>query len=172
MAHASFRIISTASKSLPPKDWLGDEHANMFFTLPAQPMAPAEEAHLLLQTGCAPPAARTLLAFAERYRARVAADAVQKNRRLGTRALLRIARRVARFPGDAHALHALLARAVLAEFLPATEAMNLQTVLEETGVQKRTQPVSGIPYAPPNSPPSLRPRARAPLRLPGAGLAA
>ncbi|KAI0708684.1 AAA domain-containing protein [Earliella scabrosa] len=145
VAHPSFRVISTASKSLPLKDWLSDEHANMFFTVPAQPMSHAEEAHLLLQTGCAAPVVETLLAFADRYRTSMTADAVQKNRKLGTRALMRIARRVAQFPAAADDLHVLLSRAVLAEFLPATEAMNLQNIFEETGVKRRTPPY----YPPP-----------------------
>ncbi len=34
VAHRSFRVISTASKSIPLKDWLSDEHANMFFPVP------------------------------------------------------------------------------------------------------------------------------------------
>ncbi|KXN82719.1 von Willebrand factor A domain-containing protein 8 [Leucoagaricus sp. SymC.cos] len=34
-AHPSFHIISTASKSLPLKDWLSDEQANMFFPIPS-----------------------------------------------------------------------------------------------------------------------------------------
>ncbi|TBU30306.1 AAA domain-containing protein [Dichomitus squalens] len=150
VAHTSFRVISTASKSLPLKDWLGDEHANMFFAVPAQPMSHAEEAHILLQTGCPSRVVDTLLAFADRYRTSMTSDAVQKNRKLGTRALLRIARRVAQFPaagdgagggeteGTGTDLHVLLSRAVLAEFLPATEAMNLRNIFEETGIRKRT----------------------------------
>ena len=120
----------------------------MFFTIPAQPMSRAEEAYVLLQTGCAAPTVDTLLDFADRYRLSMTADAVQKNRKLGTRALLRIARRVAQLPkaaagdGDGADLHVLLSRAVLAEFLPATEAMNLQRIFEETGIKKRTPAVS------------------------------
>lgn len=134
-------MISTASKSLPLKDWLSDEHANMFFTIPAQPMPPSEEAHVLQQTGCPVAIIDTLLRFAEKYRAGMTADAVQKNRKLGTRALIRIARRVARFPADGDDLHAMLSRALLAEFLPATETMNLQNIFEECGINKRTPPV-------------------------------
>ena len=150
VTHPSFRVIGTASKSLPLKDWLGDEHANMFFTLPLQPMLRAEERTVLLQTGCSPSTVDTLLDFADRYRARfTGADSgarsslhTQKNRKLGTRALMRIARRVAQYPAAADDLHVLLSRAVLAEFLPATEAINLQNILEQTGIKKRTQPVS------------------------------
>ncbi|KAI0634180.1 AAA domain-containing protein [Trametes polyzona] len=147
MAHRSFRVISTASKSLPLKEWLSDEHANMFFAVAAQPMSQPEEAHILLQTGCPPHVVDTLLKFADKYRSGMTSDAVQKNRKLGTRSLLRIARRVARFPADDD-LHALLSRALLAEFLPATETMNLQNIFEECGIQKRTPPF--------NPPPELR----------------
>ncbi|KAI9056427.1 hypothetical protein FKP32DRAFT_1599153 [Trametes sanguinea] len=144
VAHPSFRVISTASKSLPLKDWLSDEHANMFFTIAAQPMSEAEEAHVLLQTGCRPAIVNTLLKFADKYRSGTTSDAVQKNRKLGTRSLIRIARRVAKFPSDDD-LHTLLSRALLAEFLPATEAMNLQNIFEECGINKRTPPY----YPPP-----------------------
>ncbi|KXN89721.1 von Willebrand factor A domain-containing protein 8 [Leucoagaricus sp. SymC.cos] len=51
VAHPSFRIISTASKSLPLKDWLSDEHANMFFPIPSQPMDAQEELSILIATG-------------------------------------------------------------------------------------------------------------------------
>ncbi|TFK81956.1 hypothetical protein K466DRAFT_501194 [Polyporus arcularius HHB13444] len=160
VAHPSFRVISTASKSLPLKDWLGDEHANMFFTVPAQPMSHAEEAHILLQTGCAAPVVETLLRFADRYRTSMTSDAVQKNRKLGTRALMRIARRVAQFPTAAEDLHVLLSRAILAEFLPATEAMNLQNIFEDVGIKKRTEPFNpspevrdgGVWFPPPSGP--------------------
>ncbi|KAF9806900.1 hypothetical protein IEO21_08484 [Rhodonia placenta] len=139
IARPSFRIISTASKSVPLKDWLSDEQANMFFPIAAQPMGRAEERTVLLQTGCAPGVVDALLVFAEKYRAGMSVDSVQKNRKLGTRALLRIARRVARFPGDDD-LHAMISRAVLAEFLPPTETMNLDELFEEAGIQRRTPP--------------------------------
>ena len=125
-----------------------DEHANMFFPVAAQPMSHAEEEHLLLQTGCPAPVVDTLLRFADRYRMSMTADAVQKNRKLGTRALMRIARRAAQFPSAAADMHVLLSRAVLAEFLPATEAMSLQNILEETGIKKRTPAVSGFLLSP------------------------
>ncbi|KZT08123.1 uncharacterized protein LAESUDRAFT_649814 [Laetiporus sulphureus 93-53] len=137
VAHPSFRIISTASRSVPLKDWLSDEQANMFFPIAAQPMSRTEEAMVLAQTGCPPHIADALLSFAERYRASMTSDTVQKNRKLGTRALVRIARRVARFPGDDD-LYALLSRAILADFLPTTELMNLEELFAEAGIKKRT----------------------------------
>ncbi|TCD60876.1 hypothetical protein EIP91_009382 [Steccherinum ochraceum] len=137
VAHPAFRIIATSSKSLPLKDWLSDEHANMFFPIPSIPMSPSEESTVLLQTGCAPSTVDNLLTFAEKYRASMTSDVVQKNRKLGTRALVRLASKLAKFPGERD-LHMLLSQAILAAFLPATESMNLQEIFEECGIQKRT----------------------------------
>ncbi|KAI0327509.1 hypothetical protein GY45DRAFT_1355662 [Cubamyces sp. BRFM 1775] len=162
VAHRAFRVISTASKSISLKDWLSDEHANMFFTVAAQPMSQAEEAHILLQTGCRASVVETLLKFADKYRSGMTSDAVQKNRKLGTRSLLRIARRVAKFPEDDD-LHTLLSRALLAEFLPATETMNLQNIFEECGIKQRTPAFNPPPevrdeglYFPPRTGPQTR----------------
>ena len=137
VAHPSFRVVVTASKSLPLKDWLSDEHSNMFFPIPSIPMSPSEESAALLQTGCSPAIVQTLLTFAEKYRASMTSDVVQKNRKLGTRALVRLASRLAKFPNDQD-LHVLLSQAILAEFLPATENMNLQEIFEECGIKKRS----------------------------------
>ncbi|PCH36867.1 hypothetical protein WOLCODRAFT_167155 [Wolfiporia cocos MD-104 SS10] len=148
VAHPSFRIISTASKSLPLKDWLSDEQANMFFPIVAQPMAREEESMILLRTGCSPAVVEKLLTFAGRYRAGMTADSSQKNRRLGTRSLVRIARRVARFPGDDD-LRALISRSILADFLPPTESMNLEELFADAGIMRRTPAF--------NPPPAVQP---------------
>ncbi|EPQ51988.1 hypothetical protein GLOTRDRAFT_132574 [Gloeophyllum trabeum ATCC 11539] len=104
-SHPSFRIVTTASKSQPLRDWLSDEHANMFFPIPAEPMSRHEETTLL------------------------------KNRRLGTLSVLRIARRVAKFPWDQD-LRAMINRALLGEFLPAAEKINLETLFDECGLSR------------------------------------
>ncbi|KAF5377791.1 hypothetical protein D9757_008075 [Collybiopsis confluens] len=154
-AHSSFRIISTASKSLPLRDWLSDEHANMFFTIPSQPMALSEETSVLLRTQCDTSVVELLLGFAGKYRQRMGSgtsldgsatgdtvgtssnsSGAQKNRKLGTRTLVRISRRLAQFPQDASAdsLRKILCHALLAEFLPTTERMVLEGILEEVGL--------------------------------------
>ncbi len=70
-------------------------------------------------------------------------SAVQKNRKLGTRALVRISKRLASLPeGYAVDLHALLSQAVLAEFLPATERMTLDVIFDELKIHKKTPPVN------------------------------
>ncbi|EKM57120.1 uncharacterized protein PHACADRAFT_92032 [Phanerochaete carnosa HHB-10118-sp] len=142
--HSSFRVIVTASKSLPLKDWLSDEHANMFFPVAAIPMSQEEETILLLDTGCPRKLVNTLISFAEKYRSSMTSDLVQKNRKLGTRALVRIARRLAKHP-DHVDLYTMLSHAVLAEFLPATERMSLGTIFEELGIRQLTPPF----YPPP-----------------------
>jgi hypothetical protein len=136
VAHPAFRVISTASKSLAPKDWLSEEHANMFFSVPSQPMDEVEEGAILLATGCSTLHVNTLLSFADKYRQSMSFDSVQKNRKLGTRSLVRIARRLARFPQDDD-LSSIINRSLLAEFLPAVERMNLDNLLEESDIKKR-----------------------------------
>ncbi|EPT01986.1 hypothetical protein FOMPIDRAFT_1119374 [Fomitopsis schrenkii] len=152
VAHPSFRILATASKSQPLNDWLTAEHANMFFTLPLLSMSRAEERTVLLQTGCLPSTADTLLDFADRYRSRfTGADSgegsalrTQKNRKLGTRALVRICKRMARAP-DTEDMRVLLERAVLQEFLPRTEAMSLDELLEGCNIQRKSPPFNPSP---------------------------
>ncbi|KAL0575398.1 hypothetical protein V5O48_000404 [Marasmius crinis-equi] len=142
--HPCFRIISTASKSLPLKDWLSDEHCNMFFPIHSQPMDEQEERAILSASGCPLDILERLLSFAEKYRRSFSDDNIQKNRRLGTRSLLRIARRLACVPDDSRDLRTLLSRCLLAEFLPATERMSLESLFEVTGVKKVV-----LPYYPP-----------------------
>ncbi|KAF9034673.1 hypothetical protein BDZ89DRAFT_1157933 [Hymenopellis radicata] len=123
VAHKSFRIISTASKSLPLKDWLSDEHCNMFFPIPSQPMSNEEEEHILLSTGPHQPLET------------ISVDNVQKNRKLGTRTLVRIMKRLAIYPDDSN-LHAIIYRSLLADFLPTTERMSLESLLNEADIRK------------------------------------
>ncbi|KAJ6624725.1 AAA domain-containing protein [Mycena sp. CBHHK59/15] len=139
VAHPSFRMITTASKSLPLKDWLSSEHANMFFPIPSQPMDHEEESVILLSTGCPPRLVERMLAFAERYRQSMSEDNVQKNRKLGTRSLVRIARRLAAESDDDGSesdLRAILSRSLLVEFLPGVERMNIDMLFDEAGISR------------------------------------
>ncbi|KAJ7165324.1 AAA domain-containing protein [Mycena filopes] len=140
LAHPSFRLIATASRSLPLKDWLSAEHANMFFPVLAQPMARAEETAILRATGCAVDSIERMLDFAERYRASMAEDNVLKSRRLGTRALVRVARRIGAVggaEGEAEGdLRALLSRTLLLEFIPAVERMNVEQLFDDAGIAR------------------------------------
>ena len=141
VAHPSFRIISTASRSISLRDWLTYEHSNMFFPILGQPMDAEEESALLLATGCSPSVVSSLMTFATKYRESISAETTTKQRKLGTRALVRIARRIAQYPWSDD-LHLLLSRALLAEFLPPVERMNLDLLLADAGVQRQTAYVS------------------------------
>ncbi|KZT28299.1 hypothetical protein NEOLEDRAFT_1129681 [Neolentinus lepideus HHB14362 ss-1] len=133
--HASFRIVVTASKSQPLRDWLSDEHANMFFPIPVQPMSRKEESTLLLRTGCPQEVVKRLLDFASKYRESLSSDNTQKNRRLGTSSVLRIANRIAKFPWDQD-LRAMINRSLLAEFLPAAERISLESLYDDCGLPR------------------------------------
>ena len=99
-------------------------------------MGRSEEAALLLRTGCPSANVDALLRFAGTYRTRmVPSDGALRVRRLGTRALLRIARRLARFPWDQD-IRRMLERALLTEFLPTTEKVGVEELLEDAGIKK------------------------------------
>jgi hypothetical protein len=116
----------------------------MFFPVPAQPMGRSEEAALLLRTGCPLTQVNMLLDFAAAYRTRMApADGALRVRRLGTRALLRIARRLARFSWDLD-VRSMLERALLTEFLPATEKAGIEELLEASGIKKVSPAVRAL----------------------------
>jgi hypothetical protein len=112
----------------------------MFFPVPSQPMDAAEEADILYATGCQKELVDTLLIFAEKYRQSMSSENVLKNRKLGTRSLVRMARRLALYPHDKD-LQSIIQRSLLAEFLPATEKMNLNTLLEDSNIFKQTPSV-------------------------------
>ncbi|KAF9648314.1 hypothetical protein BDM02DRAFT_3187271 [Thelephora ganbajun] len=151
ICHPSFRIIATASKAIPLKDWLTHEHANMFFTFPSQPMDQEEECKTVLSTGCPVEVVEKLLAFAEKYRNTLASDSVQKNRKFGTRTILRIAKRMAMVShnGDRSSdeLYVLINRSILAEFLPTTERTALETLLKECDIRPGRSALNPSPIA-------------------------
>ncbi|KAL8292641.1 hypothetical protein RQP46_001253 [Phenoliferia psychrophenolica] len=130
-AHPSFRIITTATKSSPPREWLTEELAAIFVALPTIAMPLEEEKAILLATGCPPEIVDTLETFARRYRGAHGAPG-SKSRRLGTASLLRMARRLAKYPAES--LYDLVNRTLLSEFLPPTTKSELQALLSETKI--------------------------------------
>ena len=101
-------------------------------------MSEEEERKAVLSTGCPTGIIERLLAFAEKYRNALASDSVQKNRKFGTRAILRIAKRMAMVSqngdGSDEELNVLINRSILAEFLPTTERTVLETLLKECNI--------------------------------------
>ncbi|TFK71122.1 hypothetical protein BDN72DRAFT_838036 [Pluteus cervinus] len=180
VTHPSFRIITTASKSLPLKDWLTAEHANMFFSVPSQPMDFEEESTILLATGCPPSIVEVLLNFADRYRRTLSASidsdislaslnrekgkeagqpkqpagrrwrggsggsVALRHRKLGTRTLVRIARRMGQEgewqADDTEDLSMIIARMLLLEFLPPTERRAVEDLVEGAGISSKAPP--------------------------------
>jgi hypothetical protein len=112
----------------------------MFFPIPSQPMDHQEESSILLSTGCRKDLVDTLLRFAEKYRQSISADNILKSRKLGSRSLVRIARRLTMFP-EARDLHFIISQSLLAEFLPTMERLNLNTLLQESNILKKSDAV-------------------------------
>lgn len=102
-----------------------------------------EETSILLATGCQKELVNILLQFAEKYRQSISADNVLKSRRLGTRSLVRIARKLAMFP-ESLDLSFVISQSLLAEFLPAMERLNLNTLLEESNILKKSGRVCSL----------------------------
>ena len=118
----------------------------MFFPVATLPMSQREEEAILALTGCSKLHIDTLLAFADKYRSSMTSDTVQKNRKLGTRALVRIARKLVQYRENAD-LYTLLCHSVLAEFLPKAERINLDAIFDEVGIKKLTPPVRRYPQS-------------------------
>ena len=137
------------------RDWLNDEHVNMFFPVLMQPMDTDEETSLLLSTGCPQSIVTSLLTFAFKYRENMFATdsvskgsvgggtGVMKHRKLGTRTLLRITSRIAAAPWDDD-LYAHIRRAILADFLPPTEKMALDTIFADSRIMPRSNVVRSV----------------------------
>lgn len=140
--HPAFRVITTASKATPPAEWLTEQVAATILALPTIPMPLAEERALLLAVGCPASLVDHLELFAQRYRTLTVAMG-SKSRRLGTASLVRIAKRLARFPDEN--LRTLLERALLVDFLPNTERTALADLFDE--VQMKAEPTA-VRYSP------------------------
>ncbi|GAA5867426.1 hypothetical protein JCM1840_002135 [Sporobolomyces johnsonii] len=129
--HPAFRLVTTSSKSTAPGEWLTEELASNLVALPTVSMPIGEERALLLSTGCSPQIVDQLELFATRYR-ELTSTPGSKSRRLGTASLVRIAKRLARFPEEE--VRGLVERTLLVEFLPNTEREQLADLLDETGL--------------------------------------
>lgn len=132
-----FRIVATTAASKP--DWLNEEASTMFGFVQPNPMSAAEERSVIeKRTGCPPKLLDALLEFSGRYRtlSRDPTLGLAKSRRLGTRALIRMAARLAKYP-DSTDIHALVVRNLLVDFLPRTTKELVQRVLDESGLHPR-----------------------------------
>lgn len=133
----SFRIVATAAASRA--DWLNEESSTLFGFVQPSPMSAAEERQVIeVRTGCPSVLLDKLLDFTTRYRSlsKDASLGLSKSRRLGTRALIRMAARLAEFP-DSTDLFALVSRNLLVDFLPRTTKELVRRVLEDSGLHPR-----------------------------------
>jgi von Willebrand factor A domain-containing protein 8 len=133
----AFRSIATGSRTLPLKDWLTDEHANTFFTIPSLVMDRKEERKVLeIRSPDAPSSVLdVLLDFADKYRRATSADTVLRSVKLGTRSLIRLARQIVASP-DPSDLKDPIRRNLLAECLPITERMVLEEIFAECNIKE------------------------------------
>ena len=113
-------------------------------------MSRSEERAVLLKTGCAPDVVDALQSFAESYRTQTGSlnggekgtqgqtHSAIKNRRLGTRTLVRMAERLKTEAdvGGRVDLWSLVERTLLTEFMPPTERMVIQDLLAASQVEK------------------------------------
>lgn len=133
----SFRIIATAAASR--SDWLNEESSTLFGFVQPSPMSAVEERQVIqVRTNCPSDHLDKLLDFAARYRS-LSKDVtlgLSKSRRLGTRALIRMAARLAKFP-DSTDFYALVSRNLLMDFLPRTTKELVRRVLDDSGLHPR-----------------------------------
>lgn len=130
---ATTRVVASAPKI---GDWLSESVATLFATLPSPPMSEDEERRVVAARADVADLALLdrLFAFAARYRTQ-AADAsggLHKARQLGTRQLVRVARRLQRWPDED--LYALLWRNQLCDFLPRTVRDVVDDLLRSSGL--------------------------------------
>ncbi|GAA5845377.1 hypothetical protein JCM3766R1_006337 [Sporobolomyces carnicolor] len=138
--HPSFRLLTTSSKASPPTEWLSEELTSNLASLPSAPMSAREERHLLSTTGCPAHLIDSMEAFATKYRALTGVPG-NKSRRLGTATLMRIAKRLARYPREN--LRTMFDRNLLVAFLPVTEQEQVRELMVECGL--RASPIKVHP---------------------------
>ncbi|CBQ70003.1 conserved hypothetical protein [Sporisorium reilianum SRZ2] len=133
----TFRVVATASK---PTGWLDEEASTLFAICSTRAMDEHEERHIVLsRVGLPEPTSdmKRMFHFVNRYRA-LSADpnlGLAKSRRLGTRQVIRMAKRLATWQDDCD-VHGLIWRTLLVDFLPITVREVIANLLTECGIYK------------------------------------
>ncbi|PWY99398.1 hypothetical protein BCV70DRAFT_162599 [Testicularia cyperi] len=134
---STFRVVATAPKAT---GWLDEEASTMFAVCTTRAMDEAEERHVVLsRIGLETETSniRRMFEFVNRYRA-LSADpnlGLSKSRRLGTRQVIRMASRLAKWDEDCD-LHGLIWRSLLVDFLPITVREVISNLLGDCGIYK------------------------------------
>nr|XP_004650824.2 von Willebrand factor A domain-containing protein 8 [Jaculus jaculus] len=139
--HPSFRIIALAE---PPvigssaQQWLGPEFLTMFFFHHMKPLAKNEEIKVIKEMVPNIPqeALEKLLSFTHKLRSTQDPTAQSLAASLSTRQLLRISRRLSRYPNEN--LHGAVMKACLARFLPSLARSALQKTLADAAIEINT----------------------------------
>ena len=133
----NFRVIATAAKAT---GWLDEEASTLFAICSTRAMDEDEERHIVLsRVGLDAPTSdmKRMFHFINRYRA-LSADpnlGLGKSRRLGTRQVIRMASRLARWQEDCD-VYGLIWRSLLVDFLPITVREVIANLLAECGIFK------------------------------------
>ena len=133
----TFRVVATAAKAT---GWLDEEASTLFAICSTRAMDEDEERHIVLsRVGLEEPTSdmKRLFQFVHRYRS-LSADpnlGLAKSRRLGTRQVIRMAARLARWEEDCD-VHGLIWRSLLVDFLPITVREVIANLLSECGIFK------------------------------------
>ncbi|KAH9809964.1 AAA domain-containing protein [Melampsora americana] len=141
MVNPSFRVICTATKSgmgtsnsgrVP--EWMSnDELGNITMMIEMIGLSWKEEIELMKNVGLDESLIEKLMNFVKSYRE--LSNQGGKFKRLGTRGLLRICKRLKWFPEEEFKLGRMLRRLLLVEFLPKTERMDFERCLEIAEIQ-------------------------------------
>lgn len=148
-----FRVIATATKAgmdsegsgRVPEWMLNDELSNVSMMVGMVPLSWEEEVELLRRTSVDGTVLHQLAKFVKAYR-NLSAGGRGRLRRLGTRSLLRICRRLATFPDEQAELARILRRALLVDFLPRTERIDFESCVEGSGLEQAPEWVSELPF--------------------------
>ncbi|TPX37183.1 hypothetical protein SmJEL517_g01076 [Synchytrium microbalum] len=140
--HPSFRIVACANVAprAPKTDiiWLTEEVGTLFMFLEIPPIGLDEEAGIIKAlTNCPEAPMKILLEFASRFRALATAGSghesvLAKSASLSTRQLIRICRRLVKFPNED--LYTSIHRTCLSPFLPSLAKQTLEDILTDSGI--------------------------------------
>ncbi len=134
-----FRVAALAE---PPvvggtakEQWMTAEVLSMFLFHQMRPLSESEERRVLTElTGRLPRVAEDVLGLTHQLRASEDASLRSIANSLSTRQLLRVCRRVRRFPDER--AHAAVHKACLARFLPSLPKEALERTMEDAGIVK------------------------------------
>lgn len=140
--HPSFRMVAMGEETVEGKKWFSEEIASMYDIHMVEPLSRAEEGGILRSVcpNIADDAVEKLLAVAAAVRS--GSDSVLGSTiLLSTRQLIRIAKRLERYPDESIAN--AIRRTSLSAFLPPMARASLDKLLETTGVESSPRGLFG-----------------------------